>query len=88
MSVHGEFGRALEQVIHALGATTHARGEDWRARLEGARLDRQPDLSSAAREALAVSDEVAGSPDAERRVVDVADHLDRHCRVILGLPAR
>lgn len=88
MSVHGEFGRTLEQVIDALGATSHARGRDWRAALEAARLDRQPDLSSAARAALAVSEALADDAEAEPRIAQVADHLDRHCRVILGLPPR
>ncbi len=88
MSVHGEFARALERVIDAFGSTTHARGADWLGRLEDARLDRQPDLSSAARAALDVSDEIATTPDTERRIADVVDHLDRHCRVILGLPSR
>ncbi len=85
MSVHGEFGRALESVIDVLRASPATpEANAWRAALEGARLDAQPDLSSAARAALAIVDGMDGAPE---RVAALAEHLARHCRVILGLPA-
>jgi len=52
MSVHGEFSRTLEGVIDVLRSSHEPPEADaWRKALEEARLDTQPDLSSAARAA-------------------------------------
>ena len=87
MSVHGEYGRALEGVIDAVGASRHPDAPAWRGGLEGARLAARPDLSDAARASLAILEAIAASADVPERLSDRAEHLDRHCRVILGLPA-
>jgi hypothetical protein len=84
MSVHGEFSRTLEGVIDVLRSSHEPPEADaWRKALEEARLDTQPDLSSAARAALAIVDGLNAPPE---RVAILAEHLARHCRVILGLP--
>ena len=87
MSVHGEYGRTLEGVIDALRASHHPRVVEWRERLESARLSASSDLSSAARTALGALEAIAAAGDVPERVTLLAEHLDRHCRVILGLPA-
>ena len=85
MSVHSEYGRTLENVLAAVEMLEPERGEPHRAALERARLGAQPDLESAARAALEALEGLAGIAVAGERLTEVADHLDAHCRVILGL---
>lgn len=85
MSVHGEFGRALENLLAAVEMLPPAQASPHRAALERARLSDQPDLSSAARTALEALHGLA-ELDVERdRLTALAGHLDAHCRAILGL---
>lgn len=82
MSVHGEFSRSLEGVLEVLRSDAERYTGPWSARLEAARLDTQPDLSSAARAALSVIEDMTSSPE---RLTSVTEHLAALCRVILGL---
>ena len=86
MSVHGEFGRALENLLAAVEMLPPDQASAHLEALSQARVSAQPDLSSAARvalQALADLDDVQVSGD---RLSELADHLDAHCRAILGLP--
>ena len=49
MSVHGEYSRALENLIACLRALDPADAKGWIRRLERVRIEGHPDLSSAAR---------------------------------------
>lgn len=86
MSVHAEFGRALENLLAGVEMLPPAQAAPHREALERARLTEQPDLSSAAR---AARDALRGLSDIDvpgDRLTDLADHLEAHCRAILGVP--
>ncbi len=86
MSVHAEFGRALETLLAAVDMLPAAQAAPHRAALERARLSSQPDLSSAARAALEALDGLAGVDVAGDRLEALSEHLAAHCRAVLGLP--
>lgn len=86
LSVHGEYSRALENVVVCVRALDRPERSDWLDALEGARLSAHPDLSSAARAALSTVSVLHQTPAGER-LTDVVSHLEAHCRAILGLPA-
>lgn len=87
MSVHGEYSRALENVVVCVRAIDRPEREAWLASLEGVRLGAQPDLTTAARSALEVLGEVDPTARSNERLSAVCAHLASHCRVVLGLPA-
>lgn len=66
MSVHGEYGRALESMIARVRVSTHPERERWLGALEAARLDRNSDLSTAATACRALLQEIAATLDRER----------------------
>lgn len=86
MSVHGEYARALENVIAVVEMLEPAAAAPHREALLRARLDHQPDLSSAARTARAALRDLSAIDVDGERLPTVAAHLDAHCRAILGLP--
>jgi len=88
MSVHGEFGRAIERVIACLEMIDRPEAPAWRERLEAARISNQPDLSSAAQTALDAMDRMLCDPacPVESELLNEGtEHLRAHCRAILGL---
>jgi len=88
MSVHGEFGRAVERVIACLEMIDRPEARAWRETVEAARISNQPDLSTAARTALDAVDTVLRDPacpiDSDL-LQEATEHLRAHCRAILGL---
>lgn len=84
MSVHGEFSRALESVIDALRSCSTPESNIWLDQLELSRLELQPDLSSAARAALAGVERMNSPPE---RIEALGAHLASLCCVILGISA-
>jgi len=87
MSVHGEFGRALQGVIGAVEMLEPATAAPHRQALEEARLAHQPNLESAARVALTALSALSELENSAEHLPTAAAHLDAHCRAILGLPA-
>ena len=87
MSVHGEFGRALQSVIGAVEMLEPATASPHREALEEARLAHQPNRESAARAALTALSALSELEIAGAHLPTAAAHLDAHCRAILGLPA-
>ena len=85
MSVHGEFGRALENLLAAVDMLPPAEAAPHRAALERARLSAQPDLSSAARSARDALRGLSAVDVPGDRLAALAEHLDAHCRAILGV---
>jgi len=99
MSVHGEYGRALESLIARVRISTHPDRERWLDALEAARVGRNPDLSTAARAGRTLLREFAAGlerssedpssgaavPSAEAGwLLEACDHLRAHCRAVLG----
>ena len=84
MSVHGEFSRALENLLAAVDMLAPDQAAPHRRALTAARLSAQPDLSSAARAALEAVARLEGVEVRGERLPDLAAHLEAHCRVILG----
>jgi hypothetical protein len=86
MSVHGEYSRALEAMIHRLRSLPNPNVESWITGLEAARVGAQPDLSAAARESLRVLASIAkdSSAQAAEGLHDPETRLEMHCRAILG----
>jgi len=66
MSVHGEYGRALEAMIARVRVSTHPHRERWLEALEAARPNRNPDLSTAASACRALLQEIAATLEHER----------------------
>ena len=85
MSVHGEFGRALENLLAAVEMLPPDQASAHLEALSQARVSAQPDLSSAARVALQALEDLDGVQVSGDRLSELADHLDAHCRAILGL---
>lgn len=99
LSVHGEYGRALEGLIAALRAWDDPSRGDWIARFEAARVGASPDLSGAARAALAAleplsarvgpaegaADASAPGPARPTPLQEACLNLRSHCRIILGI---
>ena len=83
MSVHGEYSRALETLIVAVRALEAADREPWLQRFTEARVDRQPDLSAAARQSVEVIRDLETTQSAPR-IVDLCANLLAHCQMILG----
>lgn len=89
MSVHGEYGRALAGVMERLGDGPPRLRETFRSALDAARVTAERDLSTAARTALAVLDELEqalDAPEPELRLREACDHLRAHVEAILGVP--
>ena len=95
LSVHGEYARSLEGLIDCLGALDLPDRGDWIARFEAGRVDRHPDLSTAARAsraALEALEAAHGAPtgtdaaDWLPRIAEAHAHLLAHVRIILGEP--
>ena len=84
MSVHGEFGRSLENLLAAVEMLPPAQAAPHRAALERARMSDQPDLSSAARAALEALPALRGVETPGHRLDELCEHLEAHCRAILG----
>ncbi len=59
MSVHGEYERTLENLILHLGQLPADSGPRWVDAFSKLRLKDQPDLSTAARESLALLDDIS-----------------------------
>lgn len=83
MSVHGEYGRALEEVIAAVEWMAPSARAPLQEALVAARLGNQPDLSAAARAALNALEALPVTSDV---LSERAEHLGAHCRAILGEP--
>jgi hypothetical protein len=94
MSVHGEYGRALEALLICVQRLDTAAAKQWAAGLTQARSSQNPDLSTAARACMRVLDSI----DAERSLSSRAQigpdldplrepfaHLYAHCRAVLGI---
>lgn len=84
MSVHGEYARALESLIACVRALGESDRDGWLGRLEQARVERNPDLSAAARQARETLRDLAGIDSESPRVAEASMHLLAHCRLILG----
>lgn len=87
MSVHGEFGRALQGVIAAVEMLPPEESRPHRGTLEKARLANQPNLEAAAETALKALERLSASGLRGDHLTQVVRHLDAHCRVILGRPS-
>lgn len=88
MSVHGEFGRAVERVIACIEMIDRPEAIAWRERIEAARISNQPDLSKAAQTAFDALDSILRDPACpveSELLAEAAEHLRAHCRAILGL---
>jgi hypothetical protein len=93
VSVHGEYSRALESLFARVRLLSRNERDGWLRELDSARVDRNPDLSAAARKGrhvlesiskiLESNDGLPGSPDADF-LREPIDHLSAHCRAILG----
>jgi hypothetical protein len=81
MSVHGEYSRALETLIACVRSLPDP--ESWLEQLENARVDRNPDLSAAARKSLESLQRLA-EIEPPPRLAEASTHLLSHCRMILG----
>ena len=86
MSVHGEFGRALENLRAAVEMLPADVAAPHHSTLEAARLSTQPDLSHAAEAALVAVAALRAVETPGDRLSELADHLEAHCRAILGRP--
>lgn len=94
MSVHAEYGRALEALLLCVQRLDSAAGKQWATGLIQARSSQNPDLSSAAKSCMQVLDSI----DAKRSLSSLAHpgpdldplrepfaHLRAHCRAVLGI---
>jgi hypothetical protein len=93
MSVHSEYGRALEAFLICVQRLETAVANDWASELVKARSSQNPDLSTAAKVCMSV----LRSIDAERLLSSRAPigpdldplrepflHLHSHCMAVLG----
>ena len=95
MSVHSEYGRALEALLISVQRLETASAISWTTQLTQARVSQHPNLSTAAKNCLRVLDSInaerslsskAGiGPDADPLREPFA-HLQAHCRAVLGAP--
>ena len=93
MSVHGEYSRALENLLARVRVLSRTERDSWLQALEAARIDRHPDLTSAAEtcreilesiaDSLALSAPQPDSADAEW-LREAYEHLVAHCQAVLG----
>jgi hypothetical protein len=95
MSVHSEYGRALESLLSRLRELESDRTGEWIDALEGVRSDRNADLSTAATKCMAVLDSLDAAlhvtsedecASHARYLRDPFEHLRAHCRSLLGIP--
>lgn len=86
MSVHGEYGRALEALLHGLRALDHPKAEAWQHAARSARAGEQPSLSDAAKHARQLIRAIRGDTDAApvEGLADPLERLEAHCQAILG----
>ena len=86
MSVHGEYGRALEALLHGLRALDHPMAEGWQRDALSARAGGQPSLSEAALQARRLVGRIRADADGARieGLQDPLDRLEAHCQAILG----
>ncbi|MFK7896755.1 MAG: hypothetical protein AB8G23_13015 [Myxococcota bacterium] len=63
MSVHGEYERTLANLILRLRPLPPETGEPWIAAFSDLRMEHQSDLSTAARESLALLERFESDPD-------------------------
>jgi len=84
VSVHGEYSRALETLIACVRALDRPDRESWLERLTSARVERNPDLSTAARSSLEAVRSLAETDASSPRVADASANLRSHCQMILG----
>ncbi len=85
MSVHGEYSRALESLIACVRALDLPGRESRLERLANARVERHPDLSTAARNSLEALRDLSEIETASPRIEEASTHLQSHCRMILGI---
>ena len=85
MSVHGEYSRALESLIACVRALEVPDRNDWLSRLEQARVERNHDLSAAAKQARETLRDLEGIDSQSPRLAEASTHLLAHCRVVLGV---
>jgi hypothetical protein len=94
MSVHGEYGRALEALMICVQRLDTAAGSRWATELAQVRSSQSLDLSTAAKACMRVLDSI----DAERSLSSPTPpgpdldplrepfvHLQAHCRAVLGM---
>ncbi len=96
MSVQSEYGRALESLLARILERADATSIDWAEALAEARIQRNPDLSVAARKCMTVLDAVdtalritstTGGGASDVKVLrEPFEHLRAHCRLVLGIP--
>ncbi|MBJ22832.1 MAG: hypothetical protein CL933_25760 [Deltaproteobacteria bacterium] len=84
MSVHGEYSRALETLIACVRTLDRPDRESRIEQLANARVDRNPDLSTAARNSLEALRDLAETEATPTRIAEASTHLLSHCRIILG----
>jgi len=94
VSVHGEYSRSLEWMIDSLRSSQHPERGRWIEDLEAARVETNPDLSSAAHAGLAIARSIeAGLSQAEVATEAThglrarCEHLLAHCQIVLGRSA-
>jgi len=96
MSVHGEYSRALESLLSRVRELTDPAAAEWVEALTSARVDRNPDLSTAAGRCMDVLDALDAAVGVTRStdcagnahyLRDPFDHLRAHCRSLLGIPS-
>jgi len=86
LSVHSEYSRALESLIACVRALDRPDRESWLERLTNARVDHNPDLSTAARTCLEAVHDLTETDVVSPRVADASANLRAHCQMILGSP--
>lgn len=93
MSVHSEYGRALEALLMSVQRLETAAAIDWAAGLIQARVSQQKDLSTAAKICLRVLDSIDTERSLSRKAAIGPDvdplrepfaRLQAHCRAVLG----
>lgn len=95
MSVHSEYGRALEALLLCVQKLEGEAAGEWAADLIRARSSQHSDLSAAAKACLPILESI----DAERSLSSHSQigpdldplrepfaHLHAHCRAVLGIP--
>jgi len=96
MSVHSEYGRALEALLIGLQRLDTPDARDWETALISARASLNPDLSTAAMLCERVLDAIDRGRSLSRGTDIGPDldplrepylHLRAHCRAVLGLGA-
>ncbi len=96
MSVHNEYGRALEALLTSIRRIESEDAQQWATDLEAARFGQHGNLSVAAKQCLIALDRINadrdlwGPPGVGPDVDPLRDpyqHLLAHCRSILGRPS-